>query len=373
MKYFYTSFIIVIALMAFIPHECMSSIDDSNMRKNTAERIERDHGMTLDWRTYSTSELNDIEMRLNIISRIQRDHEMTVDWRANTVSTLSQLEMRLNITRRIQRDHGITVDWKTNSISALSEVEMRLNEDKRKQISTSDLEYSQSRTKNKNISVKAQKRTEDIQKKEYNQMLNNAIQFLQDEQTSKSNTQNQNNQKTTSSKQENLFLHLSSGLFSYIIAISAFGILTLIFNNHKNIQKNTNDAKYRQESYNHKNSKDEREKHENFTYHSNKEQRNDDSAKKEQFQQNNEKGKNNFQSEEPKNIHIKNRQYFASILGLNENFTSMDIKKRYIDLVKQYHPDKVAHLGPKLKKIAEQEMIKINEAYEFFKMNGDIT
>lgn len=373
MKNFVDFFIVIIAMIALIPNECMSSIDDTNLRKNIAEQIARDHGIIDDLRTYTISELNDLDMRLNIISRIQRDHGMTVDWRDNSVSTLSQLEMRLNITKRIQRDHGITVDWKTNSISALNALEMRLNEDKRKQISTSNLEYSQSRTKNQNIFVEAQKRTEDAQNKEYNEMLNNAIRFLKDEQNTKPNTQNQNNKKTTYSKQDNWFLHLSSRVSSYIIAICAFGIFTIIFNNYKNIQKNTNDTKYRREFNNHKNSKKERENHENFTYDSNKEQKSEDSAQKEKSKKSNRKEKNNFQSEEQKNIYIKKRQYFASILGLNDNFTPNEIKKRYLDLVKQYHPDKVAHLGPKLKKLAEQEMIKINEAYEFFKMNGDIT
>jgi DnaJ like chaperone protein len=33
----------------------------------------------------------------------------------------------------------------------------------------------------------------------------------------------------------------------------------------------------------------------------------------------------------------------------------------------QYHPDRVAHLGPKLREVAEHEMKEINEAYDFFR------
>ena len=60
-------------------------------------------------------------------------------------------------------------------------------------------------------------------------------------------------------------------------------------------------------------------------------------------------------------------KYYASILGLNERITKESVRIAYRDLVTQYHPDKVAHLGKKLKKVAEEEMKKINEAYEYFR------
>lgn len=69
-------------------------------------------------------------------------------------------------------------------------------------------------------------------------------------------------------------------------------------------------------------------------------------------------------TENPKN---KDERYFASILGLQTGSTSDDIRNRYRELVMQYHPDRVAHLGPKLKEVAEQQMKEINEAYNFFK------
>lgn len=63
----------------------------------------------------------------------------------------------------------------------------------------------------------------------------------------------------------------------------------------------------------------------------------------------------------------KDERYFETILGLRHNKTADDIKNRYRELVMQYHPDRVAHLGPKLREVAEQEMKEINEAYNFFK------
>ncbi|MFA5197833.1 MAG: DnaJ domain-containing protein [Patescibacteria group bacterium] len=63
----------------------------------------------------------------------------------------------------------------------------------------------------------------------------------------------------------------------------------------------------------------------------------------------------------------KDERYFETILGLKPGKTSTDIKNRYRELVMQYHPDRVAHLGPKLREFAEQQMKEINEAYDFFK------
>ncbi|MBW8001848.1 MAG: DUF805 domain-containing protein [Planctomycetes bacterium] len=62
----------------------------------------------------------------------------------------------------------------------------------------------------------------------------------------------------------------------------------------------------------------------------------------------------------------KTAKDYAKVLGLTEGVTSEELKKAYRNLAMQYHPDKVAHLGSKLKQVAEEEMKKINEAYRFF-------
>ena len=63
----------------------------------------------------------------------------------------------------------------------------------------------------------------------------------------------------------------------------------------------------------------------------------------------------------------KNETYYGRILGLQGRVTWTDVRSRYRELVVQYHPDKVNHLGPKLRAVAEHEMKEINEAFEYFK------
>jgi DnaJ like chaperone protein len=60
-------------------------------------------------------------------------------------------------------------------------------------------------------------------------------------------------------------------------------------------------------------------------------------------------------------------KYYAEILGLSGSVTAGEVKRVYRNLAMQYHPDKVAHLGPKLRQVAHEEMKKINEAYAFFR------
>ncbi len=63
----------------------------------------------------------------------------------------------------------------------------------------------------------------------------------------------------------------------------------------------------------------------------------------------------------------KGEQYYAKVLGLRGEMTREEVKKAYRKLVTQYHPDRVAHLGEKMRLSAEEEMKKINEAYEYFR------
>ena len=68
---------------------------------------------------------------------------------------------------------------------------------------------------------------------------------------------------------------------------------------------------------------------------------------------------------------ISEEQYYA-VLGLKKGADFVVIKKAYRKLSKQYHPDKVAHLGDEFKAVAEEKMKEINVAYDFFekKFNG---
>ena len=68
----------------------------------------------------------------------------------------------------------------------------------------------------------------------------------------------------------------------------------------------------------------------------------------------------------------KDEQYYRALLGLPENFTWEDVKRHHRALAAKYHPDKVNHLGDKLKELAQSEMKEINESYDFFRKKYEI-
>jgi len=51
------------------------------------------------------------------------------------------------------------------------------------------------------------------------------------------------------------------------------------------------------------------------------------------------------------------------ILGLHDGFTFSDLKKAYKQAVSRYHPDKYAHMSESFQKEAEQELVKVQVAY----------
>jgi hypothetical protein len=51
------------------------------------------------------------------------------------------------------------------------------------------------------------------------------------------------------------------------------------------------------------------------------------------------------------------------LLGVNEADSDETIAKRYKQLVMEYHPDRVAHLGQELKDLAARKMTEINAAF----------
>jgi len=56
-------------------------------------------------------------------------------------------------------------------------------------------------------------------------------------------------------------------------------------------------------------------------------------------------------------------QWYHGVLGLHAGCTRDEAAAAYRNLAKQYHPDLVAHLAPEFKKIAEERMTMINNAY----------
>jgi curved DNA-binding protein CbpA len=64
------------------------------------------------------------------------------------------------------------------------------------------------------------------------------------------------------------------------------------------------------------------------------------------------------------------KDYYA-ILGVTPTATLEEIEAAYRQKAKQYHPDKVSHLGPEFQELAERKMKEINEAYEaLIKLRG---
>jgi DnaJ like chaperone protein len=56
-----------------------------------------------------------------------------------------------------------------------------------------------------------------------------------------------------------------------------------------------------------------------------------------------------------------------SVLGLSRDASSSEIKKQYKNLLSQYHPDKVEHLGEDIKKTAIEKTLAIQVAYQKLK------
>ena len=52
-----------------------------------------------------------------------------------------------------------------------------------------------------------------------------------------------------------------------------------------------------------------------------------------------------------------------TVFGLAESVSFDDVRRAYRELVQSYHPDKVAHLGPDLRRVAETKTKELNSAY----------
>ena len=65
------------------------------------------------------------------------------------------------------------------------------------------------------------------------------------------------------------------------------------------------------------------------------------------------------------------KKYFECMteLGLEPGFTEKDLRKKWLELLKKYHPDKYQTEEESIIKFAEEKIIKINEAYEYLKEN----
>jgi hypothetical protein len=60
-------------------------------------------------------------------------------------------------------------------------------------------------------------------------------------------------------------------------------------------------------------------------------------------------------------------KYYGTVLGLQGRLTKAQIRKKYLELISQYHPDKVQHLGAELRALGETKTKDLNIAYEWLK------
>jgi DnaJ like chaperone protein len=82
---------------------------------------------------------------------------------------------------------------------------------------------------------------------------------------------------------------------------------------------------------------------------------------------NNQQKRTHYQTRNKANL---NNAY--AIFRLNQSASEDDIKKRYRELAKKHHPDRVASLGPAFQEKAKEKFQLIQEAYELIKQHKGI-
>jgi DnaJ like chaperone protein len=55
------------------------------------------------------------------------------------------------------------------------------------------------------------------------------------------------------------------------------------------------------------------------------------------------------------------------ILEINSDSTNEELKKAFRKMANKYHPDKVAHLGVEMQRLAEEKFKSVNDAYQKIK------
>lgn len=77
--------------------------------------------------------------------------------------------------------------------------------------------------------------------------------------------------------------------------------------------------------------------------------------------------KNDKENHSSKQFYSKPNQNYYSILGVNSNATKEEISIAYRNMIKKYHPDKVANLGQEFQELAILKTKEINFAYQKIK------
>lgn len=69
-------------------------------------------------------------------------------------------------------------------------------------------------------------------------------------------------------------------------------------------------------------------------------------------------------SEKPKPQAASAATNYWDVLGVPANSPLSEVKKAYVLRLKEYHPDRVADMGPEIRKLAEQKTVEIMKAFQ---------
>ncbi len=78
-------------------------------------------------------------------------------------------------------------------------------------------------------------------------------------------------------------------------------------------------------------------------------------------------GRSGAQEQQGQQERAKAEAQALAVLGLEPGASMALIRKTYHQMVMEYHPDKVAHLGEVFKRVADEKMKELNAAYELLK------
>jgi hypothetical protein len=90
----------------------------------------------------------------------------------------------------------------------------------------------------------------------------------------------------------------------------------------------------------------------------------------ERFESSHSSKKDNFDA--TRATEFEKAKYYGQILGLSGKITKSYIRKKYLEMISQYHPDRVFDLGEDLKVLAEIKTKQINAAYDWMKKKYNI-
>ena len=76
------------------------------------------------------------------------------------------------------------------------------------------------------------------------------------------------------------------------------------------------------------------------------------------------KARSSDSNEKKPSANVEKDSGWAGVLKVGQTASIEEIREAYRGLISQYHPDKVAQLGPELQKLATERSMEINAAYQ---------